>query len=191
MGTKCAPNYANIFKDIFEKTFIYPLVNNMTKLYLQFTNDIFIKWTGTFGQLLEFKQRIEEVYPSIKFDFKFSNKEIKFLDTVVCKTPTGKLDTNLYTKDTDRQAYLHRKSKHPESLKRNIQLAPTSRLRRICTVDKEFQLNCNELSQKLTEREYKEPEINESIEKTQTFDRKELLKEKEKKKTKRIPLILT
>ena len=191
MGTKCAPNYANIFKDIFEKTFIYPLVNNMTKLYLQFTNDIFIKWTGTFGQLLEFKQRIEEVYPSIKFDFKFSNKEINFLDTVVCKTPTGKLDTNLYTKHTDRQTYLLRKSKHPESLKRNIQLAPTSCLRRICTVDKEFQLNCNELSQKLTEREYKEPEINESIEKTQTFDRKELLKEKEKKKTKRIPLILT
>ena len=110
MGTKCAPNYANIFMDIFEKKFIYPLGNNMTRLYLQFTSDVFIKWTGTLGQLLEFKQRIEEIYPSIKFDFKFSNKEIKFLNTVVCKTPTGKLDTNLCTKNTDRQTYLQIKT---------------------------------------------------------------------------------
>ena len=58
----------------------------------------------------------------------------------------------------------------------------TLRLRRICTADKEFQLNCNELRKKLTERACKEQEINESIQRTQTFDRNELLKEMEKKK---------
>ena len=94
-------------------------------------------------------------------------------------------------KDTDRQSYLHRKSEHPESLKRNIPFAQTLRLRHICPADKEFQLNCNELRKKLTERGYKEQEIIESIQRTQTFDRNELLKEKEKKKTNRIPFILT
>ena len=49
-------------------------------------------------QLLEFKQRINEV---------------NFLDTIVYKTPTGKRETKLYTKDTDRHLYLHRKSEHP------------------------------------------------------------------------------
>ena len=39
-------------------------------------------------QLLEFKQRINEVHPSTKFDFNFSNKEITFLDTVVYETAT-------------------------------------------------------------------------------------------------------
>ena len=133
----------------------------------------------------------EEVHHSVKFVFKFSNTEINFLDNVVHETPAGKLETKLYTKDTDRQACLHCKSEHPETLKRNMPLAQTLRLRRICTADKEFRLNCNELRKKLTERGYKEQEINESIHRTQTFDRKELLKEKEKKKTNRIPLIFT
>ena len=72
---------------------------------------------------LECKQRINEVYPSIKFDFKFSNKEINFLNTARYKTPTGKLEIKLYRKDTDRQASLHNKSEHPESFKRNIPFA--------------------------------------------------------------------
>ena len=50
---------------------------------------------------------------------------------------------------TDR--LIHSKSEHPESFKCNIPFAQTLRLRRICTADKEFQLNCNELQQKLTE----------------------------------------
>ena len=64
---------------------------------------------------MKFKQQINEVNPSIKFDFNFSNQEINFLDTVVCKTQSGKLETRLYRKESDRQAYLHRKSEHPES----------------------------------------------------------------------------
>ena len=120
METKYAPSYTNIFMGILEEKFIYPLVNNMTRLYLRFIDDIFIIWVGTLDQLLEFTQWINEVHPSIKFDFKFSNKEIKFLDTVVHKTPAGKLETKLYTKDIERQPYLHHKSEHPESLKRNI-----------------------------------------------------------------------
>ena len=46
-------------------------------------------------QLLEFKQRIGEVHPSIKFDWKLSYKEINFLGTAVYKTTTGKLETKL------------------------------------------------------------------------------------------------
>ena len=53
--------------------------------------------------------------PSIKFDFKFSNKKNNFIDTVVYKTSTGKLETKLYQKDTGRKVYLHRKSEHPRS----------------------------------------------------------------------------
>ena len=85
---------------------------------------------------------------------------------------------------------LHRKSEHPESLKCQIPFAQSLHLRRIWTADKEFQLNCNELRKKLTEREYKKQEINESFQRAQTFDRKELLKN-EKKKESRIPLMLT
>ena len=67
---------------IFEERFIYHLVNS------------------------KFKQRINEVHPSIKFDFKFSNKEIDFLDTVKYKTLTGKFETKLYARiPTDKLIY--------------------------------------------------------------------------------------
>ena len=54
------------------------------------------------------------------------------MDPVVYKTPTRKLETKLYTMKTDRQAYLHRKSEHPESLKRNSPFAQALHLRRTC-----------------------------------------------------------
>ena len=94
MGTKCPASYAKIFVGIFEEKFIHPLVNNIARLYLFFNADIFVISTGTLDQLLEFKQRINEVHLSIKSDFKFSNKEINFLDTVVYETPTGNLKLN-------------------------------------------------------------------------------------------------
>ena len=45
---------------------------------------------------MKFKKQINEVHPTIKFSFNFSNKEISFLDTVVYKTQQGKLETKLY-----------------------------------------------------------------------------------------------
>ena len=42
---------------------------------------------------MKFKQHINEVHRSIKFDFNFSSKEINFLDIVVYKTQSGKLET--------------------------------------------------------------------------------------------------
>ena len=108
--------------------------------------------------MLEFKLWINEVHPYIKFDFKFSNKEINFLDTVLHKTQTSKLGTKLYTKDIYWQAYLHSKSKHPDSLKHSIPFEETY---------KGFQLNCYE-------RGYKELEINA---KNTNFRQKRVLEE--------------
>ena len=191
MGTKCAPSYANIFMGMFEERYIYPLIEKISNFYLRFIDDIFLIWTGTTDQLMKFKQQINEVHPSIKFDFNFSNKEINFSDTVVYKTQSGKLETKLYRKESDRQAYLHRKSEHPESLKRSIPFSQALRLRRICSTNNEFQDSCDKLRNKLIERGYKQQEINEGIERTKTLDRKKLLEEKAKKQSNRIPLVLT
>ena len=191
MGTKCAPSYANIFMGMFEERYIYPLIEKISNFYLRFIDDIFLIWTGTRDPLMKFKQQINEVHPSIKFDFNFSNKEINFLDTVVCKTQSGKLETKLYRKESDRQAYLHRKSEHPESLKRSIPFSQALRLSRICSTNNEFQDSCDKLRNKLIERGYTQQEINEGIERTKTLDRKKLLEEKAKKQSNRIPLVLT
>ena len=186
MGTKCASSYANIFMGMLEERYIYPLIEKISNFYLRFIDDIFLIWTGTTDQLMKFKQQINEVPPpppppSIKFDFNFSNKEINFLDTVVYKTQSGKLETKLYRKESDRLAYLHRKSEHSESLKRSIPFSQALRLRRICSTNNEFQDSCDKLRNKLIEIGYKQQEINEGIERTKTLDRKKLLEEKAKK----------
>ena len=191
MGTKCAPSYTNIFMGMFEERYICPLIEKISNFYVRFIYDIFLIWTGTTDQLMKFKQQINEVHPSIKFDFNFSNKEINFLGTVVYKTQSGKLETKLYRKESDRQAYLHRKSEHPESLKRSIPFSQALRLRRICSTNNEFQDSCDKSRNKLIERGYKQQEINEGIERTKTLDRKKLLEEKTKKQSNRIPLVLT
>ena len=105
MGTKCAPSYTNIFMGMCEEIYIYPLIKTMCKVYLRFIDYIFLIWTGTTDQLMKFKQQINEVHPSIKVDFNFSNKDINFLDTVLYKTQLGKLETKVYRKESDRQAY--------------------------------------------------------------------------------------
>ena len=123
--------------------------------------------------------------------FLIKNKEINFFDTVVYKTQSGKLETKLYSKESDRQAYLHRKSEHPEPLKRSIPFSQALRLHRICSTNIEFQDSCDKLRNRLIEIGYKQQEINEVIERTKTFYRKKLLEEKAKKQSNRKPLVLT
>ena len=118
-------------------------------------------------------------------------KEINFLDTVVYKTQSGKLETKLYRKEFDQQAYLHRKSEHSEYLKRSIPFSQALHLRSICSTYNECQDSCDKLSNKLIEKGYKQQEINEGIGRTKTLDRKKLLKEKAKKQSNTIPPILT
>ena len=86
--------------------------------------------------------------------------------------------TKLHRKESDRQANLHRKSEHAESLKRNILFAQALHLRRICRTNNGFQDSCDKLHNKLIERGYKQQEINKGIERTKTLDRKKLLEEK-------------
>ena len=54
MGTICAPSYANIFMENFEKTHIYPFIENKTKLYLRYIDDIIMIWTGSEYELVHF-----------------------------------------------------------------------------------------------------------------------------------------
>ena len=85
-----------------EERYIYPLIETMSKFYLRLIDDILKKQN--------------KVHPSMKFDFNFSNEQINFLDTVVYKTESGKLETKLNINESDRQVYLHRNSKQLEFL---------------------------------------------------------------------------
>ena len=132
MGTKCAPNYANLFMGVFEQNHIYNRIKNKSMLYLRFIDDIFFIWTSTEKELQQFIKEINQVHESIKFTAEFSRKEINFLDTTIYKRGNH-LHTKSYKKPTDRSSYLHHLSYHPYSMKKSIPYGQALRLRRINT----------------------------------------------------------
>ena len=159
-------------------------------MYVRYIDDIFFVWKGTEAQLKEFLEVINTVHPTIKFDAKFSRKKIDFLDTTV-KLQNGKLTITLFTKPTDRRAYLHSKSYHPNSTKRSIAFSQASRLRRICTTLDDFWTHAKQLKKDLLNRGYKEDDLSREIARAAELDRSSLLTYKEKPTSNRIPMIVT
>ena len=71
MGTVCAPAYANIFMAKFELKCIYPYINDRTKMFLRFIDDLFMIWTGSEQELLDFMRDLNKKHSSIEFEFKY------------------------------------------------------------------------------------------------------------------------
>ena len=122
-------------------------------------------------RILSFFEDINRQHKSIKFDYYYSKSESSFLDT------------KLYTKPTDRPAYLHQKSYHPKSLKGNIQFGQAMRIKNICTKEEDLDQALNELKCKFKERGHKMHTWNQHIYKVKSIDREELLKKKKTKKS--------
>ena len=139
MDTTCAPAYSNIFMAYFEEKFIHPLTDAKTLLYLRFIDDIFMIWTKSEKDLVEFLDELNTKHTSIKFEFKYSRQQIEFLVTVVYIDNNNKLQATQYKKPTDRQNYLHSKSEHPYSLKKSIAYSQVLRIQRICSTQNEFE----------------------------------------------------
>ena len=60
MGTVCAPSYASQSMAQYEKRHIYPYIKDIALLYLKYTDDKFIIWKGTKGQLIAFANESNE-----------------------------------------------------------------------------------------------------------------------------------
>ena len=108
MDTVCAPAYANIFMANFELKYIYPYIRDKTKMFLRF---------------------IDKKHPSIKFEFKYSQSKIEFLDVLIYKDHNNMLQTTIYRKQTDQQNYLHARSEHPKLLKDSIPYSQALRIK--------------------------------------------------------------
>ena len=106
MGTICAPSFANIFMGHSEQKYVYPLIEGKSLTYFRYIDDIFLIWTGTKNELVQFFKDLNKKHLSIKFDYKASKDRIVFLDTEIY-LHNGKLHTKIYRKETGRQHYLH------------------------------------------------------------------------------------
>ena len=102
-----------------------------------------------------------------------------------------RLKTSLYSKPTDAHSYLLPTSSHPHHVFKSIPYSQCLRIRRICSENEDAEKNIQDLQDHLSKRGYDPKLVEESIEKAKTVDRSSLLIYNEKKKNKRVPLVLT
>ena len=189
MGTKCSPNYANLFMAHFEEMYIYPRIKGKSLLYLRYIDDIFLIWKGSKQDLEKFILEINSVHNTIKFDVKFSTSCVNFLDTTVTINHDHSIKTSLYQKPTDRHNFVHQKSYHPFSTKKALPYSQALRIRRICSTAEDERTAIKDLKDQFKARGYKESLLEEAIERANSKDRKELLRPRSKQSVK-APLTL-
>ena len=73
-------------------------------------------WKGTKAELMTSIKQLNEKHKTTKFNFQISPRKIAFLDAMLYKDKNTIMQTILYRKPTDQQAFLHAKSEHPRSL---------------------------------------------------------------------------
>ena len=81
---------------------------------------------------------------NIMFTDKYSNKRVSFLDLQV-DIVESKLTTSLFVKPTDQYQYLHYTSGHPDHTKWFIMYSQTLRLKRLCSLEKDFKEKLSEI----------------------------------------------
>ena len=97
MGTICAPSYANIYMDQFERKYISLFLQGLSSTYLRLLDDIFFIWTESKEQLIRNLGELNGKHDPIKFEYKISKTSISFLDTEVY-IKNNKLFTKIYRK---------------------------------------------------------------------------------------------
>ena len=193
MGTKPAPDYANIFmakkideqlKHIFSKHSSVP-----TQFIKRFLDDIFKIFVGSTRKLHEAFDEINKIHPTIKFTMSHtsidnesesdkcscpSQKTIPFLDTS-CEIKSGKIILDLYKKPTDRNMYLMLDSCHPPACQDNIPFSLAMRINRICSLPESRESRFNELKELLLNRGYRNGMVDTAIARARAIPRKKAL----------------
>lgn len=87
IGTKMAPSYANLFTDRLERRLLSQ-AQVKPYIWLRYIDDVFMVWTGTELELVEFLNYINEAHDTIKFTWDWSIERINYLDVQVIKLIT-------------------------------------------------------------------------------------------------------
>ena len=201
MGSKPAPDYANIFMAEIDAKIAQIAQNHFTenplKFFKRFLDDIFIVFKGSNKKLHEFHREINKIHNNIQFTMEHTtsgnlpceecdskNNTIPFLDTQ-CEIEENKIIVDLYKKPTDRNQYLLPSSCHPSQVTKNIPYSLALRIVRICSKTSSRDQRLSELKQMLLDRNYKASIVDAAINKAKAVPRNEALKRVFKPKTRK------
>ena len=209
MGTKPAPSYADNFMARRIDNQIIALaqkhgLNSKSPLtiFKRFLDDIFSIFQGTSKDLHKLFDEMNQLHKSIKFTMnhtslpnesegdKCSCKQqfsIPFLD-VSCSIQDGRIETDLYRKETDRNMYLLPSSCHPPSCTKNIPFSLCLRIVRICSKSEYRENQFLKLKVLMENRGYSQRTIDSAIDRAREIPRQIALRRVIRRQTDRRPV---
>ena len=84
MGTRAAPTFANIFMAKIDK-WVLTASNSCAYFFKRFIDEIFMLWTGSETEFLDFMTQINSIHPTIKFTHSYNLEERS--TTFLAQTP--------------------------------------------------------------------------------------------------------
>ena len=189
MGTKMAPSFANLFLGIFETNALSNAPFH-PHTWWRYLDDIFMIWTEGLDHLKIFVDYLNNIHPTIKFTSNHSLTNIPFLDVMVSLN-NGTIETDLYTKPTDKHQHLLSSSCHPQHTKKAIPFSLALRIRRICSTDTNFTLRLNELRTYLLARGYGNTFLDSQFKRATNISRTEALHTNRHDSIDRLPFVVT
>ena len=186
MGSKPIPPYANIFMATIDKKIKNGEGAEALLLLKRFLDDYFLIFKGSTKELHALFVKWNQIHPTIKLTMNHTSiknepieskceceeiYEIPFLD-VSCSIREGKIHTDLYRKETDRNQYLLPTSCHPKQVTKSIPFSLGLRIVRVCSDEKDRDLRLSELKKRLLDRDYNEDMIDAALKKSKGSTKK-------------------
>ncbi|XP_067859745.1 uncharacterized protein [Heptranchias perlo] len=188
MGTKFAPQYANIFMYKFEHDF-FTAQDLQPTLYTRYIDDIFFPWTHGEESLKKLHDNINKFHPTIKLTMDYSSESVSFLDTQI-SIKDGHLSTSLYRKPTDNLTMLHFSSFHPNHVKEAIPYGQALRIHRIYSDEEERDGHLQTLKDALVRTGYDALLIDRQFRRATAKNRIDLLRRQTRDATNRVPFVV-
>ena len=133
---------------------------------------------------------LNSLHKDLNFTLEYSGAQQSFLDVLV-ENQGGKIETDMFYKETDSKQYLLFNSCHPRHTKINIPYNLARRLRTIVSEDHVIQTHMKELKSFLIKQKYRLQIIGYGINRAMSFDKDVLRTVKEKSEEKIIPYVST
>ncbi len=140
--------------------------------------------------LTSFIRFVSNYHPAIKYTFNITQDSLSFLD-INCKIQDGKISTSVFYKPTDAHCYLNYESCHPDSCKDAIPKSQFLRLRRICSNDRDFKLQCDRMRSFFVKRGYPEQVLDRALNSVSRVNRSRAMEKRVRNTSDRVPLVLT
>ena len=152
MGTKMAPDFANLYMAHFKEQFVfnYPI---QPVYYRRYIDDIFKIWNHSQEQLSQFQKHLNEVHPTIKFIFESSRTNLPYLDVSI-NLENQSCFVKPHFKSTNTFSHVMGNSYHPKSTFKGIYKGENVRILRNCTREEDYLETVTFMKQKFTDRKF-------------------------------------